>query len=103
MPKRTDLKSTLILGNGPIVIGQAAEFDYSGMHAVRAPARDLAHATFPSRYHSCNNPGVAINCWYRCLCSVVRRSISVRERLRPTVSIWYEQFNDLHKSRFETF
>jgi carbamoyl-phosphate synthase large subunit len=36
MPKRTDLKSILILGSGPIVIGQATEFDYSGTQAVRA-------------------------------------------------------------------
>ena len=36
MPKRTDLHSILILGSGPIVIGQAAEFDYSGTQAVRA-------------------------------------------------------------------
>ena len=36
MPKRTDLKSILILGAGPIVIGQACEFDYSGTQAVRA-------------------------------------------------------------------
>src|SRR3712207_1882311 len=36
MPKRTDLKSILLLGSGPIVIGQAAEFDYSGTQAVRA-------------------------------------------------------------------
>jgi carbamoyl-phosphate synthase large subunit len=36
MPKRTDLQSILILGSGPIVIGQAAEFDYSGTRAVRA-------------------------------------------------------------------
>ena len=36
MPKRTDLNSILILGSGPIVIGQAAEFDYSGTQAVRA-------------------------------------------------------------------
>jgi carbamoyl-phosphate synthase large subunit len=33
MPKRTDLQSILILGSGPIVIGQAAEFDYSGTQA----------------------------------------------------------------------
>jgi carbamoyl-phosphate synthase large subunit len=65
MPKRTDLQSILILGSGPIVIGQAAEFDYSGTQAVRAlreegyrvilvnsnPATimtdpDLAHATY---------------------------------------------------------
>jgi carbamoyl-phosphate synthase large subunit len=30
MPKRTDVESILILGTGPIVIGQPAEFDYSG-------------------------------------------------------------------------
>ena len=36
MPKRTDLKSILILGAGPIVIGQACEFDYSGTQAIRA-------------------------------------------------------------------
>ena len=35
MPRRTDLKSILIIGSGPIVIGQACEFDYSGTQAVR--------------------------------------------------------------------
>ncbi|TVR50328.1 MAG: carbamoyl-phosphate synthase large subunit [Gemmatimonadales bacterium] len=36
MPRRDDLESILILGSGPIVIGQACEFDYSGTQAVRA-------------------------------------------------------------------
>ncbi|MBA2245981.1 MAG: carbamoyl-phosphate synthase large subunit, partial [Gemmatimonadetes bacterium] len=36
MPRRTDLQSILLLGSGPIIIGQAAEFDYSGTQAVRA-------------------------------------------------------------------
>lgn len=36
MPKRTDIKSILILGAGPIVIGQACEFDYSGVQACTA-------------------------------------------------------------------
>ena len=36
MPRRDDLESVLILGSGPIVIGQACEFDYSGTQAVRA-------------------------------------------------------------------
>src|SRR5690625_1980352 len=35
MPRRTDLKSVLVIGSGPIVIGQAAEFDYSGTQACR--------------------------------------------------------------------
>src|SRR3546814_9608515 len=36
MPKRTDIKSILIMGAGPIVIGQACEFDYSGAQACKA-------------------------------------------------------------------
>jgi carbamoyl-phosphate synthase large subunit len=36
MPKRSDIKSILIIGAGPIVIGQACEFDYSGAQAVKA-------------------------------------------------------------------
>lgn len=36
MPKREDLRSVLILGSGPIVIGQACEFDYSGTQAAKA-------------------------------------------------------------------
>src|SRR6195256_1136703 len=36
MPKRTDLERILLIGSGPIVIGQAAEFDYSGTQAAKA-------------------------------------------------------------------
>jgi len=36
VPRRTDIQSVLILGSGPIIIGQACEFDYSGTQAVRA-------------------------------------------------------------------
>jgi len=36
MPKRTDLKSILVIGAGPIIIGQACEFDYSGVQACKA-------------------------------------------------------------------
>ena len=36
MPKRTDIKSVLIIGAGPIIIGQACEFDYSGAQACKA-------------------------------------------------------------------
>ncbi len=40
MPRRTDIHSILILGSGPIVIGQACEFDYSGTQACRALRRE---------------------------------------------------------------
>src|SRR6202453_4727667 len=36
MPKRTDIKKIMIIGSGPIVIGQACEFDYSGTQACKA-------------------------------------------------------------------
>ena len=36
MPKRTDIRKILIIGAGPIVIGQACEFDYSGTQACKA-------------------------------------------------------------------
>lgn len=36
MPKNPDIKKVLVIGSGPIVIGQAAEFDYAGTQACRA-------------------------------------------------------------------
>ena len=36
MPKRTDIQSILVIGAGPIIIGQACEFDYSGVQAIKA-------------------------------------------------------------------
>ena len=36
MPKRSDIESILIIGAGPIIIGQACEFDYSGVQACKA-------------------------------------------------------------------
>src|SRR5213083_632680 len=36
MPRRADLKRILVIGSGPIIIGQAAEFDYSGTQATKA-------------------------------------------------------------------
>jgi hypothetical protein len=40
MPKRADIASVLIIGAGPIVIGQACEFDYSGTQAVPGDDHD---------------------------------------------------------------
>ncbi|HZQ05795.1 MAG TPA: carbamoyl-phosphate synthase large subunit, partial [Anaerolineae bacterium] len=40
MPKRTDLQSILVLGSGPIIIGQACEFDYAGAQACKALRRE---------------------------------------------------------------
>ncbi len=40
MPKRSDIHSILVLGSGPIVIGQACEFDYAGTQAVKVLRRE---------------------------------------------------------------
>ena len=40
MPRRTDLKRVLVIGSGPIVIGQACEFDYSGTQGCKALRRE---------------------------------------------------------------
>ena len=40
MPKRTDIRSILVIGSGPIVIGQACEFDYAGVQACKVLRRE---------------------------------------------------------------
>lgn len=40
MPKRNDIKTILVIGSGPIIIGQAAEFDYAGTQACLALKED---------------------------------------------------------------
>ena len=40
MPKRTDIRKILLIGSGPIIIGQACEFDYSGTQACKALKED---------------------------------------------------------------
>jgi carbamoylphosphate synthase small subunit len=54
LPRRSDIQKVLILGSGPIVIGQAAEFDYSGVQACKV-LRDAAGATV--QYHPEAGPG----------------------------------------------
>ena len=61
MPKRTDIKSVLVIGSGPIVIGQACEFDYSGTQACRVlraeGLRVLDAPAFSVQHHPEAGPG----------------------------------------------
>ena len=50
MAKRTDIKKILIIGSGPIVIGQAAEFDYAGTQACILSEK--------------SNISISISCWF---------------------------------------
>ena len=55
MPKRDDINSVLVIGSGPIVIGQACEFDYSGTQALQVlkeeGLRALDIPAFSVQYH----------------------------------------------------
>ena len=54
MPKRTDIKRILVIGSGPIVIGQACEFDYSGAQACKVLKEDgyeVVLVNIEPRYH----------------------------------------------------
>ena len=52
MPKRTDIKKVLVIGSGPIVIGQAAEFDYAGTQACLA-LKEEGYEVLPYRAEDC--------------------------------------------------
>ena len=59
MPKRKDIKTVLVIGSGPIVIGQAAEFDYAGTQSCLALKEEgykviSLHGTINHRIH-CQN------------------------------------------------
>ena len=49
MPKRTDIKRIMVIGSGPIVIGQAAEFDYAGTQACLALREEGHHDGYHDR------------------------------------------------------
>ena len=55
MPKRPDIHTVLIIGAGPIVIGQACEFDYSGAQACKALRAEFRKVKLKVVYNSCNS------------------------------------------------
>jgi carbamoyl-phosphate synthase large subunit len=90
MPKRTDIESILVIGSGPIVIGQACEFDYSGTQACRVLGAEgyrviLANSN-PATIMT--DPGVADRTYVEPLVADVLAAIIERERpdvLLPTL------------------
>ena len=53
MPKRTDIKKVMVIGSGPIVIGQAAEFDYAGTQACLALKEEGYEMCIRDRFTFC--------------------------------------------------
>src|SRR5213079_308429 len=90
MPKRNDLKRILVIGSGPIVIGQAAEFDYAGTQACKAlrdeGVRSILVNSNPATIMT--DPGVADVVYVEPLTPEVIERIIQRERpdgLLPTL------------------
>ncbi|HVB01712.1 MAG TPA: carbamoyl-phosphate synthase large subunit, partial [Acidimicrobiales bacterium] len=90
MPKRTDIKSILVIGSGPIVIGQACEFDYSGTQACRV-LREEGYRVILANSNPATimtDPDLADRTYIEPLDCEVLKAIIVRERpdaLLPTM------------------
>lgn len=90
MPKRKDLRSILVVGSGPIVIGQACEFDYSGTQACRVLRREGYRVILVNSNPATimTDPGLADRTYVEPLVPEVLEGILERERpdaLLPTV------------------
>jgi carbamoyl-phosphate synthase large subunit len=90
MPKRTDIKRVLVIGSGPIVIGQACEFDYSGTQACKALRADGLEVVLVNSNPATimTDPEIADRTYVEPLTREVLAAIIERERpdaLLPTV------------------
>jgi len=90
MPRRTDIKSILIIGAGPIVIGQACEFDYSGAQACKALRAEGYRVVLVNSNPATimTDPGLADATYIEPITPEIVEKIIIRERpdaLLPTV------------------
>ena len=82
MPKRDDINSVLVIGSGPIVIGQAAEFDYSGTQACRVLRAEGVRVILvnPNPATIMTDPGFADATYIEPITPEIIESIIIRER-----------------------
>src|SRR5262250_3519378 len=90
MPKRTDLNTILLIGSGPIVIGQACEFDYSGTQACKALREEGFEVVLINSNPATimTDPEVADQTYIEPVTAAIAREVIVRERpqaLLPTM------------------
>src|SRR3990172_3523312 len=90
MPKRTDIKKILIIGSGPIVIGQACEFDYSGTQACKVLRNEGYEVILVNSNPATimTDPEIANKTYVEPLCSEILAKIIKKERpdaLLPTL------------------
>ena len=82
MPRRDDIRKVMIIGSGPIVIGQAYEFDYSGTQACKA-LRGLGYEIVLVNYNPATimtDPGMADRTYIEPLTAAYMEQIIARER-----------------------
>ena len=82
MPRREDIKSVLVIGSGPIVIGQAAEFDYSGTQACRVLREEGVRVILVNSNPATimTDPGVADATYVEPITPEIVESIIAKER-----------------------
>ena len=82
MPARSDISSILIIGSGPIVIGQGCEFDYSGAQAVRALKEEGYRVILvnPNPATVMTTPGIADRIYVEPLLPEYLEQVIARER-----------------------
>ena len=82
MPRRPDISSVLVIGSGPIVIGQAAEFDYSGTQACRVLREEGVRVILvnPNPATIMTDPDFADATYVEPITSEVLEAIIVKER-----------------------
>jgi len=82
MPKRDDIRSVLVIGSGPIVIGQAAEFDYSGTQACRVLREEGVRVILVNSNPATimTDPGFADQTYIEPITTAVLEAIIAKER-----------------------
>src|SRR5688572_12567723 len=88
MPKRTDIEKILIVGAGPIIIGQGCEFDYSGTQACKALKEEGYHVTLVNSNPATimTDPEMADRTYVEPITPDIVAQISARERPHALLS-----------------
>ena len=83
MPRRTDVKRVLVIGSGPIIIGQAAEFDYAGTQACRTLKQEGFYVVLVNSNPATimTDPGMADKIYIEPLQIDVIKSIIIKEEI----------------------
>ena len=90
MPKRRDIKKILVIGAGPIIIGQACEFDYSGVQACKALKDEGFNVILINSNPATimTDPDVADKTYIEPITLEVLEKILIKENLTQSFQLW---------------